>query len=471
MLFDLANADLFNVVRRDGDLRVRGGYGSVNTPYVNNKYVYGFSVESPFTEEVWHYTFTRNVDSGLLICRVFNWQFVRMYELPIGYAPPDIVITHAITNNQILVNSPDFSAPLYGSVGGGLILAVKTESINPDTTALEIPTGHVASFGDRMVIAQNNILFFNDPGVDPRTFVAQNTIAIPSGGDIYDLFQGDDGALYVFTSKGTFYVPQDALGRGQLVEGFLGMVPGIETTYERNAASSCGVVVAIQKDGLVTVGRGGAAIPLTVTKAGQRAFPVIRSEDHRATSRVYAGPEGFFLAMGDDNGTVFEFNVRNGYRAFHSVENVKMNLVGVLRDRDGAHMLMLEDRVLGPTLREHDWNNQSVSGGAVVEVDVPEGVTVKARRVTVSTEATDATVYSESGSASRLTPVQGITIGISLWDAGKLFTRRPKTTRHGISLRTTHLTLEVKVSGGDKRIERNIEIDFLGQGRKRGDRR
>jgi hypothetical protein len=476
MRVDLAGTDLFNIVRRNGMLMTRGGLFSVRTPSsVNYSFVYGFSIESPFTQEVWHYLFERNKTTGVTVCRVYTEEYLQMYALEVGVLSVDPVISHAVVNNQVMINSPEFSSPLYGCVGGGLIPAVKTESNNPDTTALDIPTGHIAAFGDRMVIAQNNILFFNDAGVDPRTFVAQNTIAIPSGGDIYDLFQGDDGALYVFTSKGTFFIPQDALGRGQLVEGFLGMVPGIETTYERNAATSCGVVLAVQKDGLVTIGRGGGAIPFHSTLASQYETPNTRCDDYRATSKVYPVPEGFLVGIDNKGGSgdvVFYFNVRNGFKSFIFASNISpFSLVGTLRSRDGDYLMVMSDRVLMPTGRNEDFSGQPVSGSCVMEIDMPEGVTAHVRRVVTSSDVPSTQVFVENNTTTRSVPVSGIIVGTSNWDDGKLISRRPKSLRHGVSTRTSHFTCEIRYVGGDRRIEQGVDVEVVGQGRRRGDRR
>ena len=47
-----------------------------------------------------------------------------------------------------------------------------------------------------MPIAQGNVVYFNDAGIDPRIYVAQNAVSLP--GSIYDILQG----LRVVTALG-----------------------------------------------------------------------------------------------------------------------------------------------------------------------------------------------------------------------------------------------------------------------------
>ncbi len=213
MNIDISKWEKQNVVKRGSDLYTRKGLVQVSTPTAGTLYVAGFTVESPFTTEPWHYLFEQATATGLVTLRVVTEEFVEVQNYSLGFMQNDPVITYAVQNGQLMVNSPSLPAPLYGLVGGGLVMAVKTPSLETDTTTLEIPNGHICTFGDRMPIAQGNIVFFNDPGSDPRTYVAEN--AQPFPGVIYDMVQGTDGALYVFTSKDVHVIPRDALGKGK----------------------------------------------------------------------------------------------------------------------------------------------------------------------------------------------------------------------------------------------------------------
>lgn len=233
---------------------MRPSLQTLKTPTASTAYVAAFSIESPTTTEVFHYLFEQAA-GGTVTLRVTTEEFVELFNQALGIMPPAPVVTWGISLNQVMINSPSFSAPLYGIVGGGLVTATKTESSfassNPETQALTIPPGHIASFGDRLPIAQAHVLYFNDPTNDVRTYVGSNAIAFP--GQIYDLFTGPDGALYLFTSQDAYVIPADALGHGQLIVPFISTIPGVGTSRPRNAATSNGVVACLSRRGLVMV--------------------------------------------------------------------------------------------------------------------------------------------------------------------------------------------------------------------------
>lgn len=479
MLINLSGAELHNLVVRKGGLEVRSGYQAVKLPSGGTSFVGGFSIESPFTTEVWHYLFEQDV-AGVATMRVYTEDFVEMYSHPLGRLAADPVITHAVYANQVMVNSPSFSQPLYGLVGGGTIQAIKTESSNPDTTTLEIPPGHICSFGDRMPIAQGNIVYFNDPrtDLDPRTYVAQN--GVPLSGAIYDIFQGDDGALYMFTSAGVFYMAQDALGKGQIVEGFIGMIPGLQTSRPRNAAASNGVVAVLQKDGIVILGRGQKAIDVAPYKGARYYSRDIEVEDYRQAGQIHATSEGFIVAFGGRHDFLLDFNMRDGYRSYIWSESMSFNLVGTLRSRENDTMLLLKDAIL---VRQGDLDGKAINspayevqGVAAIEVDTPEGAEVMLRRVTTSSDNAGATVatYAAHQAKAATVPTRGtdVVVDTTAWDASRKYAGpRVRSVRHSMRERVTSLPIETMVVGARARLESNINVEVTGQGRRRGDKR
>lgn len=477
MLINLSGAELHNVVVKNGRLSSRRGLYSVKTPTGGSRYVGGFSIESPFTTEVWHYLFEQDMSSLGVTMKVYTEDFVFMYSLALGVMPRNPVITHAVVNNNLMINSPSFSAPIYGWVGGGAMTAVKTESQNPDTTALEIPVGHICSFGDRMPIAQGNIIYFNDPGIDPRTYVAQN--AQPLGAVVYDMFQSLDGSLYAGTSNGIYYVPQDALGKGQTVEGFIGLIPGIQLSRSRNMAVSNGVVMALQRDGLVVVGGRGRKVDVAPYKGPRYLSKPIEVDDYRLAGEIFATPSGFLVGFRGQHGHVLDFNLLENYQSYIWSDSQAINLVGTLRSRENDPLMILEDHVVMPVYREDVFGAAgSIKAVLAIDVDLPEGQEALVRRITTSSNniGEQVAAYLARTYVSETVPTRSpdTIIGTSTWDNTKKYEgRRYRQVRHSLAERAGNLPTEVAFTsaGFPRSVEPNTFIEVKGQGRKRGDKR
>lgn len=477
MLIDLSGAEFHNVVVKKGRLTTRRGLYGVKTPSEIHRYVGGFSIESPFTTEVWHYLFEQNTATLYTTLRVYTEEFVEIYSFNIGTLPRNPVISHAVYNNQIMVNSPSFSAPLYGIVGGGMITALKTESTVIDTTALEIPTGHICSFGDRMPIAEGNVVYFNDAGLDPRTYVAQN--AMPMPGTVYDIFQSLDGSLYIGHSNGVSYLASDALGKGQTVEGFLGLIPGIQLSRPRNMAVSNGVVMALQRDGMVVVGGRGQKVSISTYEGPRYYSKPVEVDDLRLAGEIFATPDGFLVGFSGKYGYVLDFNLRENYQSFIWKSGVAINLVGTLRSRENDTLMILEDRVVMPVHRNDVIGVQSdVQAVLAIDSNLPEGIESMLRRVTTSSDniGESISVYGGHRIATETVPARSAdtVIGSSQWSSSTKYRgRRHRSVRHSFAERMTNMPIEVTLSagGGPRTIESGVSIDLRGQGRKRGDAR
>lgn len=118
-LVDVSQWEMHNVVRDDGGLRTRQGFAQLKTPATGTVYVGAFSLLSPSTGEPWHYLFEQATATNVVTLRVYTEEFVEVFSYLIGVTQADPVITHAMVNRQLMVNSPAFSAPLYGLPGGG----------------------------------------------------------------------------------------------------------------------------------------------------------------------------------------------------------------------------------------------------------------------------------------------------------------------------------------------------------------
>jgi len=459
MKLDPRKMELHNLIVRDTKLFVRPGLREHLAPTSGTVYVAGFSVESPSTTEVWHYLVEQHIGTRVATLRVYTEEYLEMFSVALGNLGDEPVITYGVQNNQIMINSPSFSSPLYGLVGGGLVQAQKVASRNPDTTALEIPTGHITTWGDRFAIAAGNVVFINDPGTEPRTFVAQNAIAFP--GTVYDLFQGPDGGLWVFTSADVYVMSADALGQGQTAVGFITTIPGVHTSGPRNAATSCGAVLALTKDGATFVTTSSQRRIDLAPYEGKRYWSrPVEVDDYRLQGLLFKASDGFALGFHGRRDFWLDINLRSDFRSFAWTRSSALSLVGTLRTRDGETLYVTKTRILAAIGTDDFSEGGPIRGIACGRIDT-ETDDLVARHITVTTDAVaaDALTYMHGSALFEAVPAQpfaadtpgvhDIVIGTSLWSASgpKLFGRDARTVRMSMAERCTDVQIEVGVAG------------------------
>lgn len=469
MLVNISQWELHNLQRDGAGLRTRLNFASVKTPTAGTVYVGAFSLQSPQTGDVWHYLIEQSTTTAAATLRVFTEEFYELFSVPLGVLGDTPVVTWAVTNRQLMVNSPDFSAPLFGVLGGGLITALKQASIYEDSTALDIPAGHITTFGDRMPIAQGAVLFFNDPGIDPRTYVAENVVALP--GTIYDILQADDGALWIFTAGGVFTLAADALGQGQTVQGFLAKVPGLQTSRPRNAVATRFGVAVLDRDAVVV---GGRRIPIATYQGRRRLSKAIEVEDLRQFGELHATPTGVLIGFRDGRGFFVDVDIAAGAATYVWSESSDLNLVGALRDRDGEMLHVLSDRVVWQgVVGTLDFDSSATKGTAAGRLDLGPVDNPIIRRLSVSAAnggADVAAACSGNVDTANTTTTDGdIVIGTSSWTASgtRLAGRTTRSTRMTLNVRTTEPNAEVQVSGGGRRVIATVEVQVGGVGRTR----
>ena len=477
---DLTKWELHNCRPTPDGLRTRAGFVSVASPTAGTEYVGGFSVESPSTTEVWHYLFEQSTTTNVTTLRVYTEEFREMFSQDLGPLQKRPAISYAVALGQMFIGSPAFSSMLYGLPGGGIITAHKTASINPDTTALEIPTGHVCAFGDRFVIAQGNVLFFNDPplanSVDPRTFVAQNAFAM--NGTVYDLFQGTDGNLYIFTSDGVFTLPPDAIAQGQSPAGYLSRVPGVEVSRPRNAVGTTGAIAVLQKDHILLL-PSGQRIDL-VRRAGPRYTGLdVAVEDLRLAGELSATPTGFVVGFRAMQSFFLEGDIPTksyGYHYGTPGGAISFQVVAMLRSRDNAPIYVMPANVFIPHTREVTEPTGQMFAIASGRVALSPKDNPVVRRVTIESDAwgnNSGVVVDGSTPASVRIPTRttDAIVGTALWDdAAPLVSKHMRSVRHNFSVRSADPGMEIRLNGNDVLLGAEIDVETSGQGGKRADR-
>jgi len=465
---DISNFELQNLIKTKDGLSTRRGLTSLKTPTAGHVYVGGFTLESPNTSEVTHYLFEQATATSLCVMRVFTEEFFELFSHSLGTISRDPVITYAVVNNQLMVNSPSFSSPLYGLVGGGVIPALKVASTNPDTTALDIPAGLTCAFGDRVVIAQGNVVFFSDPGVSAlRTFAAR---PLSLQGNVYDMMVGPNGALFFVTSAGIFSLASDALGQGADVVGFISKVP-IETTHSRNAAFCRGQLVVLQQSGVVFLG-SDEVLDLSPYLGRRHSSLPVEVDDLRLQGEIHATDTGFVVGFRGRRSFYLSANLVD--RSFSFVTGASsFNLVGCLRSREGESLPILSSRVV-QSYGSVDFDGATVTGYASGLVPMPPDDRPVIRRVTISASQVGQACGAVVDGTAKTALVPGAStnlIGASLWSAAvPLSGRQLRTIRHSCDVRSSSPSLELSFAGGARRISSAIDVEVNGQGRARKDR-
>jgi len=471
---DITSWERHNVViDNQGRLMTRRGFTDIFAPAGGSVIVAGFSLLVPSSSEVEHIVFMQVTSTGQVTMTTYDEEFNVGIVLALGKMASAPVITMALVNNQVMINSPSFSSPLYGLPGGGYMPALKVASINPDTTALDIPTGHICSFGDRMPIAQGSVVYFNDPGIDPRTYVAQNTLGLP--GEVYDIFQGPDGGLWMFTAAGLFVMSADALGQGQSVVGFVQLVPSLVTSNPHNAVTTPFGVVALTRTGISVLSSSGASRDIDFpTYQGRRQLSrPVEIEDVRQFGRVYVSGNGVVVGFGADRDYFVIVDLAHGGAVtFVSASDRPVRLVGMLHSRDDDDIFLTSAAALVMhTDGVNEFASTTLTGTTCGKMQEGPADDPLIRRISVSvgngggTVATGCNGRTDTG---KTTSVNGdVVADLSVWGTARYAGLTTRSVRTTLNVRATEPNVEVRVEGGGRRIAPALEVQAGGVWRTR----
>jgi hypothetical protein len=437
--------------------------------------VYAFSIENQNTTEVMHYVIYNN---GLLAIydEEFVLQFSRVISAESTAGFPEAAIgsfTHAVVNNQLIINSEYLSAPIYGVVGGGVIAAVKVASINPDTSALDLLPGGVAVFGDRMVYSYYNQIFISDPGTEPRTIVAENTISF--GGKVLDMFQaGPNGLFYVFTTAGLYTLPADGLAGQQSYAGFITSSKDYEATQLHNAAYSKNTIFGLLDNGVWDV-NNSVNIEFIKWRRGRGLSQTVGNFTDFRYGRMYTYENGFICQIGN---SILIIDIVNKFSSWiNNINDGGTSLVGVLKTRDGKSIFCATDAVFelvgnsgNLTGVDVDYNSSTFFGTCATNILTPPAASPVIREITVGLDNNGKQVqtYIRGTTSTNTTgnTIIGATADVSLWDTASLVYSEAKfrSSRNRIAVRGDNLDFEMKVTGANARISSNVQIVLNGQG-------
>jgi hypothetical protein len=463
---DLTSAEGHNAIRdSDGVWKARPGFVQLGT-WAN--LWYGASAQS-VGGELYHYIFANDaVGSNTVNCEIYDseWVLVSKTENICVITDESTPWTHAIVYNQLVVNSPGLSVPLWGWIGGPLQRADAQPSLSEDTPAITLFAGLVCQFSDRIAWAIANQVYINDPGTEPRTITTLNAIGL--SGKITDLFQaGSGGELIIVTTDGVYTLAPDAISGFQLA-GQINRTTHYTSLDYRNAGTCRGQVLGLGADGLVDL-RSGATRKLVVNRRARHILPYPgpgRSTDYR-TGQMHATDNGFFIAFGTgeplcfldlDSGGVAWWTDSDGYAA--------APLRAVLRDYSGAPILLLGNAA---NILYGDQLGSNVCGLAL-EAPVPGYGSYVVREITVTAWGDG---YSEVGAAVRdverttvpPAPPGAALANVARWDAANTIEGEYRSRRMQFAERLDGIYCEIRLSD-DAKLQ-NVQLVTRNQGAKR----
>lgn len=460
---------------QSGEFAARPGLRRIFTPSAGRKLVGGFSVQNPYTGEVWHYLFDiASATTSDLRLHIVDDDFVTFQTFLLGVNVDPRVITHAVVEGEIIISSPDFDT-VWGLVGSGVIFAKKVDSDNPATTAISVPRGICTSWCNRVVIANGASLFVSDPisatGGSTRTYVAQNQNQRPA--PVFGLHEGAGGQLIALTSRGVYGLDAAAAAVG--IVGSNGTDWRLLNHHESYTYESSAVVrgrcYALSKAGYLLVDMENNQEEALDDVVAPRVYgPRISSNDYRA-AKMFAGDEGPYVAIGDAlSAHALADNMRSWWTC--SV-NSSFRMRGILRTPEGGEMLLTEDGVYLP--------GGNVDGGQLLSSEAttqPKAVmcgqvgtdptgnpTVREITYAAAIGGVGAIYAAIRGNAQSATPpadTRSLVIGTSVWGAtGRIYQPTPIASRRlQFDLNGDDVTIEVAADYPETRLHQAADVTF-----------
>jgi len=457
-----------------------------NLAGTQTQFIYGFSVESANTGEVYHYLFS--VDSAnKLFASIYDSQFQCRSFYEIGQMAADLEpFSVAVNYNQIIVNSRSIPYPLWGFVGGSLTKANKVESINPDTPALTLFPGRVCSFADRFAWAYANQVIFNDPGTEPRTITAPNAISF--GGTVLDIFQaGEGGSLIVVCTDATYAIPPDGLNGFQF-QGVISRIPGYQGSISNNAATARGATLGLVKDGVIDISSFQKRQLANYRQRRLLSKPVgpDASGDYR-NGTMLSTDEGFIISI---NGKSALLDLDTGLVTWlYGTDNWSdegggdIDIVGVLKDADGKNIFITKTNII--ELFGNTDYAQTPTTGLPTPISIrPEGsictnagsdpqMSPVVREITTSADRPGflQLSYVRNSLQSDTTPPPQLSIvinGTTVWNPSAFLREREmRSRRMQRAIRVDSPDVELSFTGGAVRIGETFDLVTKGIGKNR----
>lgn len=445
-----------------GEVAVREEFQSLLTP--TGTVQAAFTVRNPRTDCVWHYLVTAASSAPFEVkVYVYDENFVELEVYDTGATGTVRAVSASVVEDELLISSPDFPT-VWGLVGSGLVRATKVSSVNPNTTAVNVPRGLSVSWAGRAVVSDGETLWFSD-ALYPRTFVAENAIN-PPGGVVYGLHVNSGGALIVCTSTGVYALPEDAAASGQVVIGVWSKLTDYSTTNYNTTASAQGRVYGLTQKGWRVVDDRGSDELLIDEKVQSRIGGTGRNawNDYRA-GRLFGGINGPIVTIGK---VMHWSDLATGLKSWvvpYDTSAQPFVLRGLLYENNGRELYVTESRVF----RQNGSNGDETDVQAQIagRANLPPETSPVVRHVTVATDAAATTLVAVNTSTQSIaTTANSPVIGTSSW--GTVYSEPElKSVQTDWAVRGDEITFTAQVTKYPNRLPPVLDVVFKGPGRMR----
>lgn len=426
--------------------------------------VSGFSVKNPRTDMVYHYLLTNTSGTALaLYIADEDWNSIQAITLPLNSATadtfPHIGFSYALVEDEILVTSP-FFASYWGIVGGPLIVASKIASVNPDTTALNVPKGISVGWAGRAVVGSpDGSMWFSD-ALFPRTYVGFNAIN-PPGGSIYGLHVNAGGALIVCTSTGVYSLPEDASATGQIVVGIFSKLSDYACIQYDTTCVCKGRVFGLTERGYALIDTQTSEETELDDKFGNHSNDGRMHFANYKLGRIYGGNDGPIVTIsGYSNFTHLSF----GFKSWWTYGERQLDITGLCSNDDGEQFYLTRAAPLFKCADADEIPVSTVFG----RYDMSAQANPVIRRV----------IFRTNAGLTRKVKINGVTVtdvvtavapvcGTDSWGSGVYREDEILTCVTDWAVRTNNVAVELTFTGYGAMIPTYVDVVFRGPGKRR----
>lgn len=458
------------VVGSDGSLQVRPAYTSLLACPDGSEWVFGFSLRDPNTGDYAHYIGERVTSSQVLTLKIYDEQFTQRHSYQIGkvansrvVATPAVIVSPTTANLEVLITSPHFNS-LYGVLGGSVTAASAVASVNPGTTTLDMPNGIAVGVGGRAIVAKGRVLLVSDARA-PRSFTGINASGFD--GIIYGLHKLPGGNLAIVTDTQTYYLPADAFFQGQQVAGVFEPLASYGATDYQQTTVSDGRLFGLSRHGIREINNGMQEIGVDDPHMPLRMVQPISQNDYRA-SRLFADDRGPVIVPPGDTRSICEFDIERGFYSWQEVASgYSLNVVGILKEREGNSLLVTGSQVLR-AYGNSEWSGGDVWGTVLGSLATAPGESLVARYVTASGDSPGSQRVSVRAGTplTKTQPQTGAQEGTSTWGSATLETQAIRSRRTDWAVRSDSITVEAQQQHPGTHIGK-IEVVTRGIGKRR----
>lgn len=451
-----------------GEIAVRPGLNSLLAAG-SGFFVGGGSIQNQRTDEAFHYLVTTDFNYATPTLSVYDENFTLLQSIALATSrrPRAVCVNQVV--DQVIVSSPDF--PTYwGVVGGGLVRMTQGTSEIDGRSLINPPRGLSVSWGDRCVIASDNLVYFSDPTL-PRVFDPANAVD-PPGGAVYGMHVSEAGSLILCTTSGVYSLSIDAAASGYIVLGVWQKVTDFACHNYQTTCHVRGELFGLSQRGYRRIdSEGSKEVLLDDPRLG------FLSTEGSSTPAIFPDYRRGVMVQTDQGPAVtidrlfHRTDLESGLQTWwENTQGFELRLVCTLRESDGTELFVLETdicRVQGTAELASD-GSTTVVGGYFGTVSFPPDLNPVIRWVDWSTDAPTASVSLDTAQGDDITLSQvSPVIGTDAWGAFPWAEAKYRSHRFDFAARESDVTLKMVATGACRRVDQQLNVWYKGPGLKR----